>query len=236
MTREISEDQFEDLYRPRTVPGKDPALWDVQWEREDSMKEDPRHVWTVVEGDDGGLYATPGFHYVNRLYDLVTEVPWEDEDIVGVWCAGHDDEDWEDNRCEPRQSGLNIPDSTTLAVAARARGVPLMAGPAPEGQDGDVFDAYEIEEVAEYADPGGENFCEPIYTEEDAANADEEAIGRMFTLYGHFSTGGVHAIADAPFGGEAQPRDKALDYITRLAYSIADGKPVDGPRLPERED
>lgn len=29
--------------------------------------DDPRHWWTVVEGDTGGLYIVAGFHVVNRL-------------------------------------------------------------------------------------------------------------------------------------------------------------------------
>jgi hypothetical protein len=111
------------------------------------------------------------------------------------------------------------------ARTARARGFPLLPGPDPDGAEGDIFNAYEVKEVAEYADPSGGTFCEPIETEDEAEAADAEAIGRMFTVYGVFSTGGVHAIADAVIGEEFT-RVKAFDYITRLAYSIADGKPV----------
>ena len=38
---------------------------------------DPDRVWTLVEGDDGNLYVTNGYHLVNRLNYFITKVPCE---------------------------------------------------------------------------------------------------------------------------------------------------------------
>jgi hypothetical protein len=40
---------------------------------------DPRKVWTLVEGDDGNLYITSGYHLVNRLNYFITKNPCEFE-------------------------------------------------------------------------------------------------------------------------------------------------------------
>jgi len=34
---------------------------------------DPDFVWTVVDGEDGDLWITPGIRFVNRICHLVTE-------------------------------------------------------------------------------------------------------------------------------------------------------------------
>jgi hypothetical protein len=40
--------------------------------------QDPNHVWTEVDGDDG-TYIVSGYHYVNRIQYFVTENPWTDD-------------------------------------------------------------------------------------------------------------------------------------------------------------
>ena len=39
--------------------------------------QDPRNIWTLVDGDDGNLYIVSGYHLVNRINYFVTEVPYE---------------------------------------------------------------------------------------------------------------------------------------------------------------
>jgi hypothetical protein len=41
--------------------------------------QDPRYVWTNVQGDMSDLIIA-GYAYVNRLCYYITEIPWEDED------------------------------------------------------------------------------------------------------------------------------------------------------------
>jgi len=43
-------------------------------------------VWTLVEGDFGLSLIQPGFHFVNRLGYLVTQVPYDDQ--MEIFVAG----------------------------------------------------------------------------------------------------------------------------------------------------
>lgn len=58
-----------------------------QWEFQDVRVFPVANVWTVVEGDDGDLYAEPGFRVVNRIYYLVTREQWTEDDAEHIWLA-----------------------------------------------------------------------------------------------------------------------------------------------------
>lgn len=64
---------FERLFEP--IPKADGSLiWhgsDIDW-----PIANPRHFWTVVEGDTGLLYLMPGFHYVSRIGYVHCEHAW----------------------------------------------------------------------------------------------------------------------------------------------------------------
>lgn len=51
---------------------------------ERQMKENPNHVWTAVEGDDGKLYVLAGYHHVNRLHHFITKKPWTNADLIVI--------------------------------------------------------------------------------------------------------------------------------------------------------
>ena len=36
----------------------------------------PAHIWTRIDGDDGSIYNINGWHIVNRIDYIITEVPW----------------------------------------------------------------------------------------------------------------------------------------------------------------
>jgi hypothetical protein len=38
---------------------------------------EPARVWTLVDGDDGNLYITSGYHLVNRVNYFITHNPCE---------------------------------------------------------------------------------------------------------------------------------------------------------------
>ena len=40
-----------------------------------------KHVWTVLDGPGSSCYVVAGWHYVNRLGYIVTELPWTSDDI-----------------------------------------------------------------------------------------------------------------------------------------------------------
>jgi hypothetical protein len=44
-------------------------------------EESKKFVWTIVDGENEETWIIPGYHYVNRYGYLITEKPWENEDI-----------------------------------------------------------------------------------------------------------------------------------------------------------
>jgi hypothetical protein len=75
-TTVISEAEFDKTYKP--IPGEDNSDW-RDW-RDIPEGTPVERVWTVVEGDDGE-YILTGYHTVNYIARVVTEVPWEDEGL-----------------------------------------------------------------------------------------------------------------------------------------------------------
>lgn len=76
------EDVFYEFFRPFRHPSSQFNIWggygletfgeDLQTVK--NYAED--FVWTLVDGSDGpDQWITPGFHFVNRVCDLLTEVP-----------------------------------------------------------------------------------------------------------------------------------------------------------------
>jgi hypothetical protein len=83
----ISRDDFDAIYKPRESPSGEPV-----WTWDEVQAAPLTHVWTVVTGDNGeDEYASPGYHIVNKVGYVVTEVPWPDDTTDAVWYA-HDDE------------------------------------------------------------------------------------------------------------------------------------------------
>ena len=62
--------------------------------------QDPRAIWTLVDGDDGNLYIVNGYHFVNRINYFVTLVPFEGEFLevpYYIFDEEQDDDDHDDN-------------------------------------------------------------------------------------------------------------------------------------------
>jgi hypothetical protein len=47
-------------------------------------RQDPRTIWTLVDGDDGDLYLVSGYHLVNRIGYLISTVPVPPEVAIEV--------------------------------------------------------------------------------------------------------------------------------------------------------
>jgi len=72
----ISYKEWEETYKPTTDTLID--FWaDVEYKT-------PYQVWTVVDNNPNSVYldVLPGHRVFNRLGFFVTEVPWENEDLV----------------------------------------------------------------------------------------------------------------------------------------------------------
>lgn len=74
----ISEEEFEEYGPYLRADGN-------YFEHEDVVKKPLHNVWTVVEGDDEGLYASPGFHIVNKIGYLLTKKPWKSAARDAIW-------------------------------------------------------------------------------------------------------------------------------------------------------
>lgn len=72
---------WEEKYRPikNHITGEDDKFETYGEELEFVRAQDPRCIWTLVDGDDGNLYIVDGYHLVNRINYFVTEVPFEGE-------------------------------------------------------------------------------------------------------------------------------------------------------------
>lgn len=86
--RHIDEDTFVERFRPQRNSldltatldfGDGGCLFSAAGkEFRHVLAQDPRTLWTLVEGDEGSLFIESGLHIANRLGYLVTALPFED--------------------------------------------------------------------------------------------------------------------------------------------------------------
>ena len=98
MHKMITEDDFYRLYKPVKNPFVKNGPWDgcmletygleLAHVRE-VMAENPNKVWTVLDCD-GALILSSGYHHVNRMGYLITEVPVDE----GVDITVEDEDDF----------------------------------------------------------------------------------------------------------------------------------------------
>lgn len=81
------EDVFYEYFRPFRHPLACFDIWGghgLETFGDDlllAFKHDENHVWTVVDGEGLDQWIIPGFHYVNRICFLLTEVAHFDAPI-----------------------------------------------------------------------------------------------------------------------------------------------------------
>ncbi len=102
---ELSEDAFDALFplvpnhlNPNAtwcLNGSGGCLFETYGPELDFVRrQDPRSVWTLIDGDDGGQFLTNGVHLVNRIGYLVSTalLPEGVEAQVALEQIGGDDE------------------------------------------------------------------------------------------------------------------------------------------------
>lgn len=83
---ELSEDEFDARYplirnhlNPHASWGFDDGpgcLFETYGEELAFVqRQDPRTIWTFIDGDDGDCYVVSGFHFVNRIGYLISTNP-----------------------------------------------------------------------------------------------------------------------------------------------------------------
>jgi hypothetical protein len=92
---ELSEDAFAAQYPLRTNHLNPTACWaysesagclfetfgeELAFVRD----QDPRTVWTLIDGDDGDMYLVNGLHFVNRAGYLLSTIPAPDNVTIQV--------------------------------------------------------------------------------------------------------------------------------------------------------
>lgn len=90
-------DTWEAKYKPVTNHFDGTDKFETYGEELDFVRaQDPRCIWTLVDGDDGNLYIVDGYHLVNRINYFITEVPFEGE-FLEVPYYIYDEEDEEND-------------------------------------------------------------------------------------------------------------------------------------------
>lgn len=74
----LTEDEFDTKFT--VVPNDD---GETIRPTSDGIDPDSKHLWTILDGDEA-LYASSGFHYVNRVGYLLTVEAWTEE-TEAVW-------------------------------------------------------------------------------------------------------------------------------------------------------
>jgi hypothetical protein len=77
----IDDEKFDRMFQPETDEEGNLYVirdWDTDREWLSSAMDENR-VWTMVETDIGSLALLSGNHIVNRLFNVVTKIPWKKE-------------------------------------------------------------------------------------------------------------------------------------------------------------
>jgi hypothetical protein len=91
-------EDWEDNYQPMTNHINPEASWNGALyetygeELKFIQSLDHRHVWTYMDGDNGGTYLVSGRHFVNRIGYIVTAEPVPDDEIIQIEICEPDDE------------------------------------------------------------------------------------------------------------------------------------------------
>jgi hypothetical protein len=89
MSKFMTYDYWETNFKPikNHLVKYDQLTFETYGEEVEFVKaQDPKTVWTEVDGDSG-TYIISGYHYVNRIHYYITENPWEDEYTeIPTWC------------------------------------------------------------------------------------------------------------------------------------------------------
>ncbi len=92
---QITEDDFDKQY-PLVTNHIDPnaswafddgpgCLFETYGEELDFVRaQNPRNIWTLVDGDDGNQYVISGYHLVNRIGYLISKIPFPEDAEIEV--------------------------------------------------------------------------------------------------------------------------------------------------------
>ena len=89
MSKFMTYDYWDTTFKPikNNLTNGEDIHFETYGDEYDFVKaQDPKYVWTEVDGDSG-TYIVAGHHWVNRIHYYITENPWEDEYTeIPTWC------------------------------------------------------------------------------------------------------------------------------------------------------
>ena len=101
---ELTEDEFDDRYpllqnhlnhNASWTYGDGPGCLFETFGEEVAFvrRQDPRTIWTIVDGEDGDMYVISGFHFANRIGYLLSTIPVPDQITIQVHIPMSKDDD-----------------------------------------------------------------------------------------------------------------------------------------------
>jgi hypothetical protein len=208
-------------------------------------QQDPRTVWTLVDGDEGDQYVVSGFHFVNRIGYLVSTVPVPESIDIEVRIPTQAEP--EDEPAEPVASP-DLPDPALSEIAREHLGISTLdtqggdsldfhdvavwqirsalkvafdagakTGPVPTTLPGlpTRYDAYEIHAVKRLPSCQGHE-GEPVGPVIDNCEQVSEDKAEFWSLFGHIPGQGIDCIGDFATREHAE---EVFARITGRAYA-----------------
>src|SRR5579875_487057 len=148
---EISEEEFDARYPLLTNHLNPHASWafgdgpgclfEIYGEELAFVRQqDPRTVWTLVDGDAGDQYLVSGYHFVNRIGHLVSTVPVPDDtDIEAHIPMQTADDEEEQQGMTHQQTATPQPDQLFAAIAKEHLLIPTL-----ETRRSDSLDFHDV--------------------------------------------------------------------------------------------
>jgi hypothetical protein len=72
-----SIDDYMPIYREEGNMGFETYDEDLDFVR----SQNPNHIWTLLDDDNGVPTIVAGFHFVNRIHYIITIKPWDDANL-----------------------------------------------------------------------------------------------------------------------------------------------------------
>ncbi len=81
---QLTEDDFDEQFIP--VENPEHGQSDYQFDAYNAKDKDfleyiainyPNHIWTRIDGEDGKIYNINGWHIVDSIDYIITEIPWK---------------------------------------------------------------------------------------------------------------------------------------------------------------
>jgi hypothetical protein len=80
----LTFEEFEEKYKPQEnlIIKENTYLYEIFGEELEYVKKQHNNfIWTLIDTDDEEQWIIPGYHIINRSSYLITEIPWENENI-----------------------------------------------------------------------------------------------------------------------------------------------------------